>query len=1335
MKWVDTTNDWVARTYIGRWFRLEGSGAATERTGSRFSVEVRAGLTTFVAMAYIISTNALILTDSGGTCDCDRDKYGATCEDDAQYTQCLQTLKLDMITATCAIASLACVAMGALANLPIALAPGMGLNAYFAYTVVGYHGTGKVSYKNALAAVCLEGIIFFVLSVVGLRQWFARLIPAALKTATAAGIGMYLAFIGLQASAGIGLITGSASTLVELGGCPPEYRENGVCLSHHMESGRTWLGVLGLVLMGAMLAYRLRGAILVGIVAVAIISWPRPTAVTYFPHTPAGDDSFNFFKKVVAFHPIRTTLAAFHWDLSSGDLWIALITFLYVDILDCTGTMFSMAKFGGYMDDRTQDFEGSSAAFLVDSAAITIGSVFGSSPVTAFIESGAGIAEGARTGIATVVTGLLFFIALFFAPIFASFPPWATGPALIVVGSMMMQNVVHVNWRYIGDALPAFVTIIMIPFGYSIGYGLIAGIGTFIAINSLVFAIYKISRHRIKPPNFDERDDWLAFVSRGGFKSSVPSWILRLFGKKPVPPTPDLPSPAACADSSSLVSDNSSPDHELKELTVEKTTRAMDNEAVKQLNTFGGRKTFRFKSFNQRIDAIEIGVSRRIVRDFDEPEDHGSYFAEALDKWSELNCTKDFTDLSAQLRSHRQSLAQILYHKEEIVSILISYLSLDHALVVESVLDLVTTLARDLQDEVLPYFERLVRQILPLIKVDSAEIVEAACNALAYLFKYLSKSLTKDLRPTFDLISPMLGAERQRANVRRFSAESMAFLIRKLRGTALQSFVSHTVQAMVECSPNRVSDFRDGLALLYFECIRNVNSQLHSRASPVLTALLRELYKEELAVSRLEDSATYMLVLSVVKLSLHYVKRDYAEPIWSTLLAEYDSQTQALRDGRAERIQPFAALLGLLSSATVLRKGSRISDYSPMIQRCQTAFDISHETASGDRRQQLLQTHEGSSMYAILTTSRLKWLSGLLLQCDMTHLLSTGRLLLDLAFARESLGSLLSMALTLARLQWNQWNQIMLPYLTKMTVRMWSTHRLPLLMFWTELFQKNLFSSKDSSISSVVTARGQILFPSPSQDTPLAGTSVSRLLLEWLAEPVEWSALAEQSMVIPADDDREDDDEELGLTGSESSSNGVVQALATKSAILTMLEHTVVDSQVLLDGLHMFATHASEAIAELTSKLASDSECLRNRSLGADEHDQANSNTKSTTDVWPSDATEALGLFIPRSERLFWGPYYQLYPLVCLLGRALEMEAQVSHHVSTLDDTSKKALDMWFLVLQNVLPAHSANTSLVEGMYKLAGYLRYAVTVTKSAEKLSPETKQNVLAALSSEQL
>ncbi|KAJ2467497.1 hypothetical protein EV174_006398, partial [Coemansia sp. RSA 2320] len=314
---VDGINTRVARSAFGRWFRLEGSGAKIERAGSKFSVELRAGLTTFVAMAYIISTNALILTDSGGTCDCDREQYGATCDGDPAYTSCLQGIKLDLVTATCAISCMACILMGALANLPIALAPGMGLNAYFAYTVVGYHGTGKVSYRNALAAVCIEGIIFFVLSVVGLRQWFARLIPASLKTATAAGIGIYLSFIGLQAAAGIGLITGSTATLVELGGCPPQYRDaNNVCKSHHMQGGPTWLGILGLMLIGTMLLYRLKGAILIGIVVVAVISWPRPTSVTYFPYTPAGNEAFDFFKKVVTFHPIKNTLNEFHWDLS-----------------------------------------------------------------------------------------------------------------------------------------------------------------------------------------------------------------------------------------------------------------------------------------------------------------------------------------------------------------------------------------------------------------------------------------------------------------------------------------------------------------------------------------------------------------------------------------------------------------------------------------------------------------------------------------------------------------------------------------------------------------------------------------------------------------------------------------------------------------------------------------------------------------------------------------------------------------------------------------------------------------------------------------------------------
>lgn len=535
MGWIDKLNRRVACSPIGRWFRLEGSGAKVERAGAKFTVELRAGLTTFVTMAYIISVNATIIQASGGTCDCDREQFGNDCADSKEYEQCLQELKLDLITATSVVSCIACLLMGVFANLPFALAPGMGLNAYFAYTVVGFHGTGKVTYQNALAAVCLEGIIFFVISFFGLRQWFARLIPVSLKTAAAAGIGLFLAFIGLQSSAGIGLITSSPATLVELGGCPPEYRNSNtnVCESHHMRGGPTWLGILGLMIVIVLTQFRVRGAILVGILFVSIVSWPRPTAVTYFPYTDAGNAAFDYFKKVVTFHPIKHTLAVFHWDLSSGDLWMALITFLYVDILDCTGAMMSMAKFAGFMNESTQDFEGSTMGFLSDSASIVIGAVFGVSPVTVLGETGAGIAEGGKTGIHTVMVSFCFFVSIFFSPIFASFPPWATGPALIMVGSMMTQNILNVNWGYIGDSIPAFITIVMIPFSYSIGYGLIGGIGSFIIVNSIVLAVDKLSGGRWVPHNYEDRDDWIGFIKQGGLKSTIPPWMYRICGKTP----------------------------------------------------------------------------------------------------------------------------------------------------------------------------------------------------------------------------------------------------------------------------------------------------------------------------------------------------------------------------------------------------------------------------------------------------------------------------------------------------------------------------------------------------------------------------------------------------------------------------------------------------------------------------------------------------------------------------------------------------------------------------------------------------------------------------------
>jgi AGZA family xanthine/uracil permease-like MFS transporter len=205
-----------------------------------------------------------------------------------------------------------------------------------------------------------------------------------------------------------------------------------------------WLGIMLSGFMVVLLQmYRVKGAIIIGILLVSIISWPRPTPVTYFPHTPLGDSAFDFFKKVVTFHPIGKILNVQQWDISEygGQFGLAFITFLYVDILDATGTLYSMARFGGFIDERTQDFENSAIAYSVDAIGISIGALMGCPPVTAYIESGAGIAEGGKTGLTSIFTGLCFFIAVFFAPIFASIPPWATGPVLVIVSSLPLPFV------------------------------------------------------------------------------------------------------------------------------------------------------------------------------------------------------------------------------------------------------------------------------------------------------------------------------------------------------------------------------------------------------------------------------------------------------------------------------------------------------------------------------------------------------------------------------------------------------------------------------------------------------------------------------------------------------------------------------------------------------------------------------------------------------------------------------------------------------------------------------------------------------------------------------
>ncbi|KAL8300676.1 hypothetical protein RB593_010151 [Gaeumannomyces tritici] len=524
---VNRIDDRVNQSTFGRVFRLKGSGHENEIHDATFSAELRAGLTTFATMVYIIAVNAHILSDTGANCVCKNKNDLGLCSNEAEYVMCQNEVRRDLVTATAAVAGFSSIVFGFLTNLPVALAPGMGLNAYFTYQVVGVRGSGGIPYGLALTAVFVEGFIFILLAITGMRHWMVKIIPGTLKTASGVGIGLFLTLTGMSYGNGIGLVTGSVSTPLAIGGCPPEYLIRGECPRDIMKSHKMWLGIFGGLLTAWLMAFRVRSAIIIGVAAVSILSWPRNTSISYFPHTEEGDSRFEFFSRIVEFHPIKHTLSAQEWDLTGkgARFMIALVTFLYVDIIDCTATLYSMARFCGKVDEKDGDFPRSTLAYCTDAALISFGSLLGCSPVTVFVESGAGIAEGGRTGLTAITTGICFILAIFFAPIFASIPPWATGCTLILVGCLMIRQVTCVNWSYIGDALPSFVTIALIPFSYSVAYGLIAGIFTYTVLNSLIWLVIFVSRGELEPKDYGRKEYWT--WRPAGRKP----WLIRLFTK------------------------------------------------------------------------------------------------------------------------------------------------------------------------------------------------------------------------------------------------------------------------------------------------------------------------------------------------------------------------------------------------------------------------------------------------------------------------------------------------------------------------------------------------------------------------------------------------------------------------------------------------------------------------------------------------------------------------------------------------------------------------------------------------------------------------------------
>jgi AGZA family xanthine/uracil permease-like MFS transporter len=387
--------------------------------------EIFAGLTTFLTMAYILAINPNILGDTG------MDK-GA------------------LFTTTVLISGCATIFMGLYAKLPFALAPGMGLNAFFAYTVclvLGY------SWQFALTAVFLEGLIFIILTLTNIREKLVYLIPDTLKNSISAGIGLYIAFIGLKSA---GVIVNNDATLVSLG---------------KITSGAPLLCIIGIVITSLLMVKNVKGGLLIGILATTIIGIPM--GVTQFNGVISTPPSIEpiFFK--------------FQWDqILTQDMLIIVFTFLFVDLFDTIGTIIGVTTRAG-MFDKDGKIPGLKKAFLVDAVATTAGAAMGTSTVTTFVESAAGVEQGGRSGLTAFTTGICFLVAMFFAPFFLAIPAAATAPVLFLVGLMMMAAVTKIEFNNYTESIPAFTCILMMPLSYSISEGIVLGQLAYVFINAL----------------------------------------------------------------------------------------------------------------------------------------------------------------------------------------------------------------------------------------------------------------------------------------------------------------------------------------------------------------------------------------------------------------------------------------------------------------------------------------------------------------------------------------------------------------------------------------------------------------------------------------------------------------------------------------------------------------------------------------------------------------------------------------------------------------------------------------------------------------------------------
>ena len=430
--------------------------------GTTVKTEIMAGITTFMTMAYILAVNPSILSVTG------MDK-GA------------------LLTVTALASCFATLLMAAFANYPFALSAGMGLNAFFAFTVVKQMG---YSWEMALAAVCVEGLIFIVLSLTNIRQAVFDVIPLSLKRAVSVGIGLFIALIGLFNAQ---IIVGNPATKIALF----NFKQSMTGGTFHTVGITVLLAIIGIVITGIMLARDVKGGILWGILATWILGILCEVTGLYVPDPKVGAFSVlpDFSAGLASFLPVNPSPIFLKLDFSkvaSLDFLVIVVSFLFVDFFDTLGTLMGVASKANMLrkDGTLPNIKG---ALMADSVGTVAGALMGTSTVTTFVESASGVSEGGRTGLTAVTTAVLFFLSLFLAPFFMAIPAFATAPALVMVGFLMVSSVSQIDFRNLPEAIPAYMCIIAMPFAYSISEGISFGIVSYVLVNTLTGHTSRVS--------------------------------------------------------------------------------------------------------------------------------------------------------------------------------------------------------------------------------------------------------------------------------------------------------------------------------------------------------------------------------------------------------------------------------------------------------------------------------------------------------------------------------------------------------------------------------------------------------------------------------------------------------------------------------------------------------------------------------------------------------------------------------------------------------------------------------------------------------------------------